>query len=360
MAFRIRSSAVFSVLALLVFLWGCRGSEKQGWTVQEGDLALTETLHLVEGPDFYFGEIYNVAVDDTGRIYVADGPAGHVKVITPDGTPQDTIGRPGEGPGEFQRPFRLGLTSEDSLYVMDSRSVSVFSPEGAFAYSFLVQGGTGLPRNMMIPPETPGAFFAYLPFPQAASKATARTVIRHLGSDGEVGDTLFAVRSRQVNPDGQSFPFSRRPSFSLGPEGAFHHAWNDSLRVTTYSQTGERQRVVEIPFDPVPVSPDERKAALSDRSKDERAALQEHVPDTKPAFEHFLVDDEGRYWFGRPTETPDSTAWWMAQPDEQWVGTTTLPSDVQIMTVRNGRAYGRTTTDAGAPALVRYTVNVSK
>lgn len=355
----IRSSVTFSILVLLLLLWGCEGTENQGWTVKEGALSLKETLRLAEDGDFYFGHIYDVAVDNDGRIYVADGPAGHVKVLAPDGTPQDTIGRPGDGPGEFRRPYRLGLTSEDSLYVMDGRRVSVFDPARDFQYAFRSEGATGAPRNMMVPSEGRGAFFAYLPFPEEVAKTGARAVVRHVGSTGEVGDTLFAVRPRQAGPNGQSLPFSRYFLFDLGPDDTLYHAWNDSLRVTAYSQTGEQQRVVEIPFDPVPVSPEEGKAALSDRSKDERAALKEHIPDTKPAFDRFLVDDEGRYWFGRPTPNPDSTAWWVAQPGEQQVETTTLPADVQIMAVRNGRAYGRTTTETGAPALVRYRIDTN-
>jgi hypothetical protein len=325
--------------------------------VHKDALTLNESLRLSEDGDFYFGEIYDVAVDTEGDIYVADGQAGHVKVLAPDGTSQDTLGRPGDGPGEFRRPFRLGFTKRDSLYVMDGRHISVFGPGREFQYRFRAQGATGAPRNMMVPSEGRGAFFAYLPFPKEAAKG-ARAVVRHVGSGGGVGDTLLAVRPRQAGPDGQSIPFSRYSLFDLGPDGALHHAWNDSLRVTTYSQTGERQRVVEIPFDPVPVSTEEQKAALSDRPEEDRAALREHMPDTKPAFDRFRTDDEGRYWFRRPTATPDSMVWWVATPDEKQVVTKTLPSEVEIMTVKDGRAYGRTTTKSGAPALVQYEVDL--
>lgn len=80
------------------------------------------------------------------------------------------------------------------------------------------------------------------------------------------------------------------------------------------------------------------------------------IPGSKPAFTQFLVDDDGRYWFGRPTTNPDSTAWWVAVPETKRVMTDTLSSDVRILTVQDGRAYGTTTTDAGAPAVVRYRV----
>ena len=354
----VRFSHICSVAVLLVgLLCGCGGADDRGWTIRTGALSLTETLRLAEENDFYFGQIYDVAVRSDGRLYVADGEASHLTVVAPDGTPQDTIGRPGNGPGKFRRPFRLAFMNTDSLYVMDGRRVSVFTPAGEFRYSFLAQGATGAPRNMMVPSEGGGAFFAYLPLPEQVAETGVRATVRHLGSNGEVGDTLFAVRPRQASPKGVPLPFSRLSLFDLGPDGALHHAWSDSLRVTTYSQTGTRRQRVEIPFDPVPVSSEERQTVLQDLSNERRAVVPDHMPDTKPAFRHFLVDDEGRYWFGRPTADPDSMAWWVARPDEKQVVTTTLSSSVRPMTVKDGAAYSRATTTSGAPALVRYPID---
>lgn len=355
------SSRLSCICPIAVFLAcllsGCGGVDDQGWKIREGTLSLTETLRLAEENDFYFGQIYDVAVRSDGRIYVADGEASHVKAIASDGTPQDTIGRPGDGPGEFRLPFRLAFTNTDSLYVMDGRRVSVFTPTGDFRYSFLGQGATGAPRNMMVPGEGGGAFFAYLPLPEQVAETGARATVRHVGSDGEVGDTLFAVRPRQASPEGHPLPFARLSLFDLGPDGTLHHAWSDSLRVTTYSQTGTRRQRVGIPFKPVPVSSEERQTALRDLSKERRTVVRDHMPDTKPAFRHFLIDDEGRYWFGRPTADPDSTAWWVAHPEQKQVATTTLPSTIRLMTVKDGAAYGRATTTSGAPALVRYRID---
>jgi len=94
-------------------------------------------------------------------------------------------------------------------------------------------------------------------------------------------------------------------------------------------------------------------------SAESKAAVQNKISSTKPAFTNFLVDDEGRYWFGRPTALPDSTTWWIVRPDDNQVRTETLPSETKILTVKEGKAYGRTTTEMGAPALVRYRVRPS-
>lgn len=301
-----------------------------------------------------------MAVREDGRIYVADGQAGHVKVLGPDGTLRDSIGRQGEGPGEFRTPSGLGLTEGDSLYVLDRRRVSILAPSGTFQYSFRPQGrgGRGLPRQMMVQPDGGGSLFAFLPFRQALAKETVHTVVRPVGSDGEVKDTLVAVTPRQVGPDGQRLPFSQRPHFTMGPDGFLYHARTHSLHVTAYDREGRVRREVEIPFESVPVTEADRKRVLEGQSKESRATVEGQIPSTKPAFEQFLVDDEGRYWFGRPTSNPDSTDWWVADPGEKRVVTATLPSEVRLMAVKDGRAYGRTTTEAGAPALVRYRVRL--
>lgn len=341
-------------------LFGCGGEDggDRNWSVQNGTLTLTETLRVTEGNDFFFGEIYDLAVRDDGQIYVADGEEHHIKVLSPNGELLETIGSEGEGPGELQRPFNVALANGDSLYVMDGQArVSVFAPKGDFEYSFVVRAETGAPRNMMV--QEAGRFtFLYFPFPQRVVEGDAQVVARPVGLDGEPGDTLLAKRPYQRASLQHFVPFSRASWFASGPDDLIHHAWSDSLQVTVYDPEGTKQRETEIPFDPVPVTAANRRELLEDRSEEARRVIGEHLPDTKPAFDHFLVDDEGRYWFGRPTAHPDSLSWWHADPTEQRVVTAKLPSKVQFLEVKGGFAYGRTTTESGAPALVRYQIDV--
>jgi hypothetical protein len=50
----------------------------------------------------------------------------------------------------------------------------------------------------------------------------------------------------------------------------------------------------------------------------------------------------------------------VATPEKKRVVTDTLPSEARILAIRDGRAYGRATTEMGAPALVRYEINVER
>lgn len=104
-------------------------------------LRLEEVLAIgsMEGDDS-FGRVMDIAWDGRGRILVADDLGPHVKVFGADGSYVRTIGRAGEGPGEFSQPWQLAVDAGDSLYVWDAgRSrILVFSPDHQFNRSFLI------------------------------------------------------------------------------------------------------------------------------------------------------------------------------------------------------------------------------
>jgi len=363
---RLAASVALCVLLAL----GCGREEEASegaWTVEEGALTLERDLLVGDDESFFFAGIWDVTTGPEGRIYVAEGEAAHVKVLSPDGMLQDSLGRKGKGPGEFQEVSKVVVARPDSLYVLDDDNgqVSVFSPDGNFVYS-LARDKTGDPDDLMVPREgKPGFIFVNSPRALRAVKNDAPYTVRSAEMNGKVGDTLFTARPYQMAlkelDRGMHFariPFARNSHFAFGSDGRIHYAWSDSLSVATYDPSGRKGRTIDVPFEPVPVTEEEIERVLKDRSR-ARGLVRDGIPATKPAFDHFLVDDEGRYWFGRPTANPDSTDWWVADPDEKQVATTTLPSEVELEVVKNGRAYGQTTTENGAPAVVRYRIRDS-
>lgn len=366
----IRYGLLFLLYAGLVGIFGgCGQNEPSGnsaWTVQDGALTLERELLLGDDEAYYFGQVGDVAVRTGGQMYAVDAEAVHVKVLAPDGTLRDSIGRAGEGPGEFRRLSEVVMARSDSLYVLDGYRgrVSVFGPRREFAYA-LARDKTKGPDDMMVLEKTPGFVFVYAPGSRQVIENDARYTVRLAGASGEAEDTLFtappyrmAVKELDRGMLLARIPFARDSHFALGPDEHVHYARNDSLSVRTYDRTGRAVDTAEVPFDPVPVTDADIERVLADRDRT-RDLVRHRIPSTKPAFEHFLVDDKGRYWFGRPTADPDSTDWWVAWPEEQRVVTTTLPGDVQLHEVTNGQAYGQTTTDDGAPALVRYRVRIN-
>ncbi|WP_420632623.1 6-bladed beta-propeller [Candidatus Palauibacter sp.] len=73
------------------------------------DATLVPELSIgeMDGPDEYlFGSIASVAVDDDRNVYVFDQQAQNVRIYDPEGGYMRTLGRPGQGPGEWHHPTR--------------------------------------------------------------------------------------------------------------------------------------------------------------------------------------------------------------------------------------------------------------
>lgn len=369
----IRFAPVASLSVVLLIsgaLLGCsqKSDVESEWTVEEGALTLERDLLVGDDQDFYFGRIGDVAVDSEGRIYAADREAQHVKVIGPSGALETTIGGPGEGPGEFRLPRALALARGDSLYVFGLRTLSVFSPETrAFVRRVEIQMP---PRHgfysMYVPEKSGSLLMAFHPW----WGSTDPIGLYRVDPQGVPADSPFVemppeqwvARMKGGVPGPASrVPFGRRPAIALGPEGRIYQGYSDSLTINVYSMNGTRQKRWTLPFEPVPVPDSTIEQRLASAGDIIRGLLEDTgIPETKPAFEDFFTDAQGRVWIKRPTAEPDRAAWWVADPEVKRVATARLPADVDLAAVRGGRAYGAAETEAGAPVVVRYRVNVQK
>ncbi len=64
---------------------------------------------------------------------VVDAVQSNVKVFNRDGSRRMTLGRPGDGPGEFRSPRAVAATSDGGLAILDRRMrLSLFDPSGAY------------------------------------------------------------------------------------------------------------------------------------------------------------------------------------------------------------------------------------
>ncbi|MBI5665239.1 MAG: FG-GAP repeat protein [Nitrospirae bacterium] len=81
------------------------------------------------GPeDGLFAQPNDIAIDDTGRIYIADMEANALYVYNPDGSYHSSIGSPGSGDGQFNKPASVEINqAAGEIIVLDRQLVNTQS-----------------------------------------------------------------------------------------------------------------------------------------------------------------------------------------------------------------------------------------
>ena len=87
-----------------------------------------------------FQSINTLDVDPAGNMYILDEQAGNIKIFDSSGNFQKTIGRKGQGPGEFGLPISLFLTRQNQIIVNDmgQRKIQFFDKEGNYLKEYSI------------------------------------------------------------------------------------------------------------------------------------------------------------------------------------------------------------------------------
>jgi 6-bladed beta-propeller len=97
-------------------------------------IELVRTIGNVDTDDenLAFDSPRDMAVDGAGNIYILDSGNQRIQVFGPDGTYVRTIGRRGQGPGEFSSLDSIVMDHEGRLYVLDDRQkrIQIFTTDG--------------------------------------------------------------------------------------------------------------------------------------------------------------------------------------------------------------------------------------
>jgi hypothetical protein len=149
---------IFSIIILLfatIIFISCK-QQKSEWkgTVEEVDrvtvvknpkepmygeeiFEIEEELSIgeAEGAEEYmFQDARKVVADNNDRIFISDFRSVHIRVFDKFGNYVTTIGRKGQGPGEFGQVTNIQITPENELLVHDryTRRLSYFSLDGDY------------------------------------------------------------------------------------------------------------------------------------------------------------------------------------------------------------------------------------
>lgn len=107
---------------------------------EKTEITLKEELSIgvLNGDENYvFHEPFNVEVDDQGNIYILDSGNFRIQKFDKDGRYILSIGRKGQGPGDFLKCEDFDLDKKGNLWVFDPENsrISCFTPQGNYSHS---------------------------------------------------------------------------------------------------------------------------------------------------------------------------------------------------------------------------------
>jgi hypothetical protein len=116
-------------------------------------LRITEELRIgsANDPTIGFSRIGSVAVDKEDQVYVFEQQDAQIRVYSPTGKLVRTIGRRGDGPGEFRQSARIGVKG-DTIWAVEARgrdaTIGLFNRRTAALLGTKVTEGASVPgRN---------------------------------------------------------------------------------------------------------------------------------------------------------------------------------------------------------------------
>jgi sugar lactone lactonase YvrE len=272
-----------------------------------------------DGTPAELGQPRSLAVDEAGRIYVVDGKPASIKVFTPEGQLIRSIGREGEGPGEFRVGFVAARGGRIVLHDPQLARTSVWDTSGAFLRSWHSsccywsdiqvdrQGRIYVPS---MSGAKPGDLPRGTPYVRwSLEGAELDTIWVPSRTDVKLWTVSQKRAGKTVSMMSTTVPFQPVNTHSLHPDGGVVYGWTGSFTIVRSATGQDSLRIFGRAWTPEPVSNQRRKAEAESRIKqagesygeaNARAAFHlEDIPATLPAFMSLRVDPAGRVWARR-------------------------------------------------------------
>lgn len=206
-----------------------------------------------------FGMIQSVLVDEQGNSYLLDMQLGEIRVFSPSGEFLRSIGRPGEGPGEFRNGMRFFFLPEGRIAVsqmMPSR-IAVMDREGNGYADLLIPGAEGAGMRMVNGVAGAGdhcVISVMTPYMREGGSETIRALMA-VDPDGQLMATYSELSEFHEGP-------GMRFSFGTGEGEDFTGQWGvdaegrvvtapmyDDYLLRVYASDGTLERVVHREYE---------------------------------------------------------------------------------------------------------------
>jgi hypothetical protein len=270
---------------------------------------VTITEESMAGKDF-FSSVMDIALDEQGSLYACDFKENNIKKFNTNGSFLGTIGRPGQGPGEFNGPIEVEW-SKGQLYIRElmNMRVSILDSSGQFVKSCPIDmfGGTWLKMRAL--PD--GRFLVQK---EKANRkdmdATQEMSIDLYSPEFKFIKTVYQheVRTHKYVTEprysGVAIPFAASVFWEVAPSGKVIIGYSGKYEFEIHDPDKGKVSLFSHTYSPVEVTAKDKELLLRGTvsasglhlGTSENAPRVTEFPRYKPAYHSIKIDAEGNIW----------------------------------------------------------------
>jgi len=320
------------------------------------------------GENCMFGNRVYFNTDAGGNFYVTDWDRKRIQKYDPQGKYLLTIGRPGQGPGEFQNVWRPEFDNVGNLYVTDiaANRISFFDKVGLFLKQIkfppgfsptLVNSRGLLFGSQTLVEENPDKFTSIYGLFNDQFKTVAdlqKTVWEPKRSSGSGEEAI--VESLANNVSDQAF--KANPFYLLGQDDFIWFGYPEKYEIRVYDPDGRLDRIIQREYDPRPITKKDKERFIAEqeieffrflpaRAKGLKNKVIDRIkfPKNKPAYNSFALMENG--WLAVVIETADNgdTIFDLYDKNGRYIAHFQGPVPSEGLFFNNGMAYALKTED---------------
>lgn len=347
--------------------------------------------------DVIMGVIVSFDVDQQGQVFIADRSLDKIHAFQSDGTYISSIGRRGQGPGEFAAvsPNTYIKVDPGFLYVPNYANdynffpdrVNVFSLDD-FSFSQTINLVAENRRDyraelagyypVQIYPRNDGTFlvgYRRMPHDYKDEESYIRYFIQDDMANIVSGMVLEQTDRIQLSYFVRqadipylvlhSFSFLGRSLLAFSGNDKLYAARTEEFAIDIHQPDGTLIRTISHPFERVPTSRRELLryygerdlSSLGDGVAEAMIREADWLPEAWPALNDLLVDDKNRVWVSTVVEDFDVYEWWVLENTGEVITRFEWPRNEPVEVVKNGYMYTRETDEeTGLQQVVRYRI----
>ncbi len=314
---------------ILVLALGCKKTEELAQTEWKGKIEYEDGVKVIKNPgEPLFGELIfdleedlsigreddnnylfyravDIALDGEENIYVLEYRNCRLQKFDKFGNYLQTIGKKGQGPGEFERPTEVCLDQTTrNIYVKDRRKIKIFDKQGNFLHDILMKY---YPYDIFL--DSGGNIWGKFSVSQESGQAM---YFDQVNTQGEIIQNVVSF------PSGTIFTRSGNTTWGIS-HGYIYDLIITKIDDQTYIYGYSKDYVLHVlnsRGEPIlKIEKEEPYHPITEKEKDKIRGQFENIPENvrkaiqfpehRPFYSAFLSDDRGRIYVYKLKSTLD-------------------------------------------------------